>query len=205
MSRISIQCIVEGDGEVAAIPILLARLMRQFCPDRLPVTPRPIRRPRNSIVKARQLEEWVEIAARRVEHRGGVLVLLDADQDLPCTLAPALLTRARAASRECPVSVVLANRNYEAWLIASAASLAGNSGFPLTVPPHPNCEEIRGGKAWLTGWWAGADYYSPTQHQADLTRLIDIPLARQNSPSFDKLCRDVERLCDEVAARFGDT
>jgi Domain of unknown function (DUF4276) len=204
MNRISIQCIVEGDGEVEALPILLPRLMRRFSPDRLPVTPRPIRRPRNSIVKAGQLEGWVEIAARKVELRGGVLVLLDADRDLPCTLAPTLLKRARTASRECPVSVVLANRNYEAWLIASAATLAGNSGFPLTVPPHPNCEEIRGGKAWLTQWWAGTDYYSPTQHQADLTRLMDIDLARQNSPSFDKLCRDVARLCQEVTDRFGD-
>lgn len=205
MSRVEIQCIVEGEGEVDALPVLLSRLIIRSSLECWPVTPRPIRQPRDSIVKTGVLEKWVEVAACRVKFQGGILVLLDADDDLPCQLAPALLGRAQSASRGCPVSVVFANREYEAWLIASAAELAGKSGFHALVPPHPNCDEIRGAKQWLSRWRRLGDTYSPTLHQADLTRLINIDLARQNSPSFDKLCRDVERLCREVTARFGDT
>lgn len=205
MNRVTVQCIVEGHGEVEAVPALLHRLVPQFCPDCFLVTLRPIFRHRSSVVQSGELERLVELAIGDVKLRGGILVLLDADDDLPCQQAPELLDRARVVARGCPVSVVLANREYEAWFIASAASLAGSSGFPAAVPPIANCEHIRGAKEWLSRWKPGADTYNPTHHQADLTRLIDIDLARQNSPSFDKLCRDVERLCQEVTTRFPDT
>lgn len=145
------------------------------------------------------------MALKPTGFRGGVLILLDADKDLPCDLAPKLLSRAKAAARDCPASVVLAKCEYEAWFLASANGLAGKFKLPANLTAPPNCEAIRDAKGWLDHAWAGADRYSPTLHQADLTRLINIDLARQNSPSFDKLCRDVERLCREVAARFGDT
>lgn len=202
MNRVTIQCIVEGHGEVEAVPALLRRLILRFCPDGFPITPMGIRQPRCSIVKTGELERWVEVAARAVRLQGGILVLLDADDDLPCELAPALLDRARTAARNCPVSVVLAKREYEAWFIASASAIAGQMGLPTVAPPMKNCEQVRGTKEWLTRWRAGADIYSPTLHQTNFTRLIDIDLARQNSPSFDKLCRDVERLCQQVVTRF---
>lgn len=205
MSPLTIQCVVEGHGEVKAVPILLSRLIDTFCPGYRPDVQRPIRQPRSSIIKNGALEKWVEAAGRDVGFRGGILVLLDADDDLPCQIGPRLLARAQSASGGCPVSVIIANREYEAWIIASASALAGKAGFPDDFAAPIDCEAIRGAKAWLQQKRAGADQYEPTVHQATLTRLIDIPLARQNSPSFDKLCRDVERLCREVTARFGDT
>ena len=66
---------------------------------------------------------------------GGVLVLLDADDDCPAALGPALLERARAARSDVPISVVLANREFEAWFIAAAESLAGTHGFPADLTP----------------------------------------------------------------------
>ena len=64
---------------------------------------------------------------------GGILVLLDADDDCPAELAPTLLNRARSARPDCRVSVVLANREFEAWFLASAQSLAGRFGFPADI------------------------------------------------------------------------
>lgn len=203
MNRVTLQCIVEGHGEVEAVPALLHRLVPHLCRNSYLVTRSPIHRQRSTIVRVGELERWVEFAARDLRLQGGILVLLDADDDLPCQRAPELLERAQNASRGCPVSVVLANREYEAWLIASAAALAGKSGFPVVVPPHQKCDEIRGAKEWLSRWRAAGDPYSPTLHQAELTRLINIDLARDNSPSFNKLCRDVQSLCEAVTARFG--
>ena len=203
MSPLTIQCVVEGHGEVEALPILLSRLINALCPGRRPDVQRPNRQPRSSILKRGGLEKWVEAAARDVAFKGGILVLLDADSDRPCQLAPVLLARARSASCGCPVSVILANCEYEAWIIASADALAGKSGFSRNLSAPANCEAIRNAKGWLQEARAGANQYAPTVDQAALTRLIDIDLARNNSPSFDKLCRDVGHLCHEVSARFG--
>ncbi len=197
MTQVVIKCIVEGKGEVVALPALLHKLIGQFCPDCLLITPPPILKTRSSLPKTGGLEKWVEVAARNTHRKGGVLVLLDADDDLPCQLAPALLARAQSASQGCPVSVVIANREFESWFLASAASLAGKEGLSANLSAPPNFEEIGDAKGWFKRERAGAGGYRPTLHQAALTR--------RNSPSFNKLCRDVQRLCQEVTARFGAT
>jgi hypothetical protein len=40
--------------------------------------------------------------------------------------------------------------------------------------------------------------YKPATDQAALSAVFDMQIARKNSPSFDKLWRDVERLLTEV-------
>ena len=108
------------------------------------------------------VENAVSAAALRVDTAGGVLVLLDADDDCPAALGPALLERARAARSDVPISVVLANREFEAWFIAAAESLAGTHGFPadLTAPADP--EKIRGAKEWLGQRKTDGRPYKPT-------------------------------------------
>jgi hypothetical protein len=52
-----------------------------------------------------------------------ILVLLDADEVCPATLAAALLARARTQlPHDCPIGVVVANREYEEWFLAAFAS-----------------------------------------------------------------------------------
>ncbi len=128
-------------------------------------------------------------------HAGGVLVLLDADDDCPVTLGPDLLARARRACPDIPVAVVLPSREYESWFLAAADSLAGVRDFPasMTAPDEPDSTP-RDAKGWLTHQRGKHRPYSPTADQALLTNAMDIALARANSPSFDKLCRDVRHL-----------
>jgi hypothetical protein len=45
---------------------------------------------------------------------------------------------------------VLANKEFEAWFLAGASSLAGHHGFPADLAPPPEPESIRGAKEWLT-------------------------------------------------------
>lgn len=86
--------------------------------------------------------------------------------------------------------VVLAVREYEAWLVAAASSLRGRSGLPDDLEPPPDPEAIGSPKAWLDRRMRG---YSETTDQPALTAHLDLDLARA-APSFDKLVREVTRL-----------
>ncbi len=190
---VTIASIVEGEGEVKALPKLLFRLAREFSVHDLRV-PEPMRVPRGRLVAAGEIERAVSAAAGRVSSAGGVLVIADADDDCPAQLGPGLLGRARRARPDLAVSVVLANREFESWFLAAAESLAGRHGFPqdLTRPPDP--ERIRGAKEWLSRSRRGGRPCRPTVDQALLCSAFDLKQARVHAPSFDKFCRDVESL-----------
>jgi Domain of unknown function (DUF4276) len=187
-----IASVVEGQGEVTGLPKLLYRIAHQFSISDLRV-PTPFRVPRGSLIAAGGIERAVDAQARRVDTAGGVLVLLDADDDCPANLGPSLLARARKARPDKLVSVVLPKREFEAWYLAGAASLGGRCGLPnnLVVPEDP--EAIRDAKGWLTRQRTDGLRYKPTADQATLGSAFDIEQARR-APSFDKFRRDVEKL-----------
>src|SRR4029450_10329381 len=73
--------IVEGHGEVAAVPILIRRIAEVVSPGRsLEVLP-PIRVSRQRLLKEGELERAAELAGRKAQPDGGILVLLDAERD----------------------------------------------------------------------------------------------------------------------------
>ena len=90
--------IVEGHGEVQAVPILLRRLAVEIKPEIYLDVPPPIRVKRQKILKEGELERAVELAARKSEPCDGILILLDADSDCPKELAHSLLDRAIAVN-----------------------------------------------------------------------------------------------------------
>lgn len=196
---VTIASVVEGEGEVRALPKLLFRLARQLSVADLRV-PDPMRLSRGKLVATGGIERAVAAVAQRVGKPGGVLVLLDADDDCPADLGPALLNRARAARSDMPVCVVLANREFEAWFLAAAASLAGSQGFPSGLSAPVNPEQIRDAKGWLTKQRSGGRPYKPTVDQAPLVSSFDIQAARHGSPSFDKFCRDAQVLLSHYEA-----
>jgi len=190
---VTIASIVEGHGEVSALPKLLYRLAADFPMVDLRTPKPPWRRPRGSLIAPSGIEREVE-SNSWVGPAGGILVVLDADDDCPAELAPALLDRARSARPDCRVSVVLANREYEAWFLAAAQSLAGHFGFPADMKAPDNPEEIRDAKGWLSRQRSGGHPYKETADQAALTSAFDIRQAREHSPSFDKFCRELTGL-----------
>ena len=190
---VTIASVVEGHGEVPGLPKLLYRIAHQFSIWDLRV-PLPFRIPRGSLVGPGGIERAVDAQARRVDAAGGVLVLLDADDDCPADLGPSLLARARSARSDKLVSVVLPKREFEAWFLAAAASLGGQCGLPedLVAPEDP--EAIRDAKGWLTRQRIDGVPYKPTVDQATLGSAFDIEQARKAAPSFDKFCREIEKL-----------
>lgn len=191
-----IATIVEGHGEVDAVPVLLRRIVQRVSPGTALNLPRPIRVPRNRIVREQELENAVGLAAARAEADGGILVLLDADRDCPARLAPRLLARALAARTDRTIRVVLAKLEYEAWFLAAAASLAGQAGLHEDIAPPDDPEAVRDAKGWLSARMPPGRPYRETLHQARFSAAIDLDLAR-TAPSFDKLWRDLGSLIAE--------
>lgn len=184
-------CVVEGHGDPESVAILIRRVAAQ---ERLAV-PNPIRHsrvPRTTLVRAGEFERVLEFARIRTGPAGRVLVLIDADDDCPRDLAQSLLDRAGART-DLDVSVVIANREFESWFLAGAASLRGKRGLAedLTRPADP--ESIRGAKEWLSGHMVGGHPYSPPVDQPALTAVVDLDECR-GVPSFDKCYREIVRL-----------
>jgi hypothetical protein len=192
---VTIASVVEGHGEVPGLPALLHRIADDHTVRSLR-TPPPFRRNKGTLVVPGGIEAAVQATAHRIGEAGGVLVLIDADDDRPGCRGPELLARARKARSDVPVSVVLANKEFEAWFLAGASSLAGHSGFPPDLAPPPQPESIRDAKGWLTAQRrrAGGQPYKPTVDQAPLARAFDMRQARAGARSFDKFWREVEFL-----------
>ena len=83
---VQIGCIVEGYGDVKAVPILIQRIAESLYPELLIDTLRPIRIPKNKVVKAGELERTVELAARKMGGHGAIIIILDSDDDCPAQL-----------------------------------------------------------------------------------------------------------------------
>jgi hypothetical protein len=185
-----LRCVVEGHGEVAALPILLRRIAQERCGIHVDVR-QPFRVPRHTIVKPGELERAVRLSARQAAPDGAVIVVLDADDDCPATLGPALLARARNSSEGRPVIVVLAEREYEGWLLAAARSLRGQRGLPTDLVPPESADTLRNAKGWLGERMGGG--YRATLDQPALTASVSLDEAL-DAPSFAKLVRDLETL-----------
>lgn len=188
-----IATIVEGYGEVEAVPVLLRRMAERVSPGAVLELPRPIRMPRNRIVRTGELERAIGLAAAVAGANGCILLLLDADDDCPAHLAPQLLERAVEARPDRDIRVVLAKTEYEAWFLAAAASLAGRNGIVEAVERPDDPEAIRDAKGWLSDRMSRGQSYRETIHQASFSACFDLDLAR-SAPSFDKLWRDVSSL-----------
>lgn len=195
---VRIACIVEGHGETSAVPVLLRRIAAVIGSHIDLQIPHPVRFPRSKLLIPGELEKAIELAAAKVAPAGGLLILMDADDDCPLKLAPLLLTRARTARADLPVAVVLPRREFESWFLASAESFRDRFRLPEDLHAPADPEEIGGAKEWLRERLASGNY-SPTVDQPALAAIFDLQQARV-APSFDKLWREMERLLTVLSA-----
>ena len=181
-----VQPIVEGQGDVAATPILLRRLLEEATAWNVQVA-RPHRRRRNQLSRQADLRSAVQVAALTPEC-GGILVLFDADDDCPRESAPQLEAWAHEAARHVPCRVVMANREYEAWFLASIESLRGSAGVCSDAISHSEPERSRDAKGKMRGRMEGGRYLE-TLHQASLTARFDLAETYRRCRSFRRLVR----------------
>ena len=189
-------CIVEGDGEVAALPLLLRRIAPVLGLD-YPEVRYPIRIRRGSFLRPDGDEyraKYLALARAQAGNDGSILVLLDTDGDCPAHIANHWSARLAALTAPRPTALVLANCEFEAWFLAATESIAGRRSLqvPLDRPADP--EAIRNAKGWLRDRMPVGCTYTVTVDQPALAAQFDWQLARTRSPSLDKLCREVLRL-----------
>ena len=124
--------IVEGHGEVQAVPVLLRRIFAEVHPGAYLPMNNPIRVKANRFLQDdAELFKYVTLAALQAKphSKGIVLILLDCEDECPATVGPALLTKAQAVRSDVPISVALSHR--------------GNTklgSWPRRVP----CKELKG-------------------------------------------------------------
>lgn len=183
--------IVEGEGDVAAAPIVLRRLahaLQRFDLDIL----LPARVSRTLLAREAELRRYVELMARKLGPDDAILVLLDADDDCPAELGPRMATWARAQRPDRQTEILIIPREFEAWFLASAASLAGKRGLPdPLLPPDRHPEQIRDAKGWLARQMPRR--YHETVDQAPLAAIFDLQAARACA-SFERFARKLAAL-----------
>jgi hypothetical protein len=184
--------IVEGQSEERAIGLLLRRILVDHGVHDVQVA-RPFRVKRNLVVRDGELERALTQAVRSRIDATGVLVLLDADDDCPATLASELCERG-AKTTHVPVKVVLAKAETEAWILAAIESVRGHRGIEADAKPPAAPELVRDAKGALSRRMEGSRGYVATDDQPALVSVIDLDLATRRSPSFAKLRRDVVSL-----------
>ena len=179
--------IVEGHGEVQALPILLRRLAFDLAPE-IDLHLNPALRVKVSSFLAENggyFEKYIELAARKARAwpRSCVLILLDCEDYCPSELGPRILERAINCRSDVAYLVILAHREYETWFLAAAESLRGICGLPNDLCSPQSPESIRDAKGWLSRQMPTS--YNEPEHQPRMTSAFDFEQARQTH-SFDR-------------------
>ena len=196
-----IQPIVEGHGEVAALPELLRRLIAEAQTWNVSIG-QPIRKHRSQLVRETEVKKAVRLALLQPECRA-VLILFDGDSDCPAELGPTVQTWAADAAGNVPCVVVIAHREYEAWFLASIESLRGYRGTRNDAQAHPHPENPRGAKEQLESRMnAGASYFETTDQPA-FSAIFSLSDAYRRSRSFRKLVSSFEQLVRSMGQEIG--
>ena len=155
--------IVEGHGEVAALPILIRKILAE----RLNRYDLRIARPINAKGKDTLIGRIDRFASLALND-DAALILFDSDEDCALELVRDICASCAGMNASIPIAVVCAVREYESWFLASLGSVVdGAAGFAGNPDAIPNPKE-RLRQAMPDG------RYRETAHQAGLTARIDI-------------------------------
>jgi len=191
-----IQSIVEGDGEVAAFPLLLERLVAELgCYEAIGYS--PFLEKRTGIVKEEKFKRAVQVVSDKSGTRA-IIVLFDADDDCARDLVPRMARWAQEAVPSLPCAVILARREYEAWFLAALESLRGHRRIRDSAQYDRNPEVVRGAKGVVSRFMPQNKPYSETADQAALSAVFDLGQAYHGASSFRKLVKEVCRLLGEL-------
>ncbi|MBI5211400.1 MAG: DUF4276 family protein [Elusimicrobia bacterium] len=181
--------IVEGHGEVGAVPVLLRRLLAQAQCYSVEVG-RPILRTQAQFRSKEEVEKAVKLALLQPDC-AAVVILFDGEDDCPKDVAPRVLSWAKGAAGRVPCDVVIAYREYETWFLSSVESLRGKCGISGIAVPPENPEARRDAKGALEEFMPERRAYSETLDQPALSAVFDMGRAHRRSRSFRKLVKAV--------------
>jgi len=194
---VKIQSIVEGQGEVEALPVLLRRLLSEAHRHEVEID-RPIRRTQAQLRNKEDVQAAMRLAMRQPQC-AAVLFLFDGEDDCPAELGRRVCAWAsEAAAGRVPCATVVAYREYETWFLASLESLRGKHGIRDDAAAPANPESHRDAKGALEAFMPANHSYSETYHQAKLSAALDLRLAAERSRSFRKLVKAIDDLLSQM-------
>lgn len=193
----TIQPIVEGHGEVAAVPCLLRRLFAEAKVSSHVQIGEPIRRKRPEFMSENGVRLMVQIARRR-RHCSAILILFDADDDCPKNLKESIENWAREEDSRIRCHVVVAVREYEAWFLAALESLRGVSGISHDAVSYPEPESVGGAAEKLRKLMPPNRTYSKPVDQLEMTKKFELAEAYRCCRSFKRMADVVVRLASEL-------
>ena len=208
---------VEGEGDRDAVPALVKRLIQPDDWNHVILDEAPISVKGVGNLTRSDSENWLRYLshARKRKDLGGVLLVLDGDipkkaeEDAFCaaTVAKLLAARARAvgAGSTFSVACVFARQEFETWLLAGIASLAGRQLAPdgpkieaTAKAPSGDIEEApRDAKGELSKYIPLE--YKPTIHQALIAKQVSLDAIRARQlRSFVRLETALSQLINAV-------
>lgn len=181
--------IVEGYGDNAAFPHLIAKLGLHF--DLQLISTTPIRVGEwKKLARIGELERALELAHRRnCDH---ILVALDLDDGCAVTEGNSVQDRIETwkNGRQIDVSLVFLIREYESLFLFSAESFSEDAA--LVSESIKFAEASRDAKRMLRKLTKRR--YKETQDQAEYTKRLNLQLLLQRCRSFRKLAKDLTGL-----------
>jgi hypothetical protein len=221
---------VEGKGDVAAIPLLAKRVVKDVgAQDAVFVDPDAFRvRSVATLVKSdcKDFRRWLNAAARTRPDLGGVLIVLDGDcSQVPSTWAKycsktgttsfcthrvaAVLgedSRASRAGEQFSLATVFVMLEFEAWLLAGLESLRGkplaaNRGFVPNDAAYPKKDvDIERIRDAAGELRRIVRPYSKTLDQAVLANSVDLQVVRERCRAFRRFSSAIQQIADAVRA-----
>jgi len=178
--------VVEGKGEVEALPLLLRTYLysRNIWQDVL--GPVICCNGRAKATRPGGIEKLVATSASR-PGCVGVLVLLDSETDLVCVRGPELQGRVGTAGLGKPVRLTLVEQKFEAWIVASAETMPIELSWDPERDPVAAIREALGDRKYIKPVW-----------QPRLTECIDLSVALPRSLTLQRLIRVFDELLESA-------
>jgi hypothetical protein len=187
-----IQPVVEGHGEVPAVPILLRKLAELMGIPFVRIGI-PIRSKRSQLTQEEGLKRYIQMARSQPGCKA-ILVMFDADDDCPKENVPQWLQWAQEAAKPLPCSLVLPNKEYEGWFLACLGSLLAKRGINPVYAYDKDSESKRDAKGELEAHFGPEFHYLETADQPSLTARADWALVHERSRSFRKMVKEARLL-----------
>jgi len=187
--------IVEGDGDVRAVPVLIRKTLEKngiFDVKLLPIQ----RRGEYPSVK-KHFDAYFMAA---IKEKSPILWIMDFDAkgyDCPHTEASKILSRAQTLRPNWPLKIAFLVKEYETlFLHDEQATRTVFPDIPKQVEFPKNPKEIRGAKEWLSAQRPSGMAYKETVHQAKITAHLNLDLLLKHSADFAHIERAVLQLID---------
>jgi hypothetical protein len=194
MKPFVIHPVVEGHGEIAAVEILLGRLLSALGVWGICRT--PSRLPKDQMVADEEAFKWMLDLIRYDTEVSLALFLYDADDNCARDHVPQMRLWAEEANLGIPCHIVMIRREFEAWFLAALPSLQGkeleHGERVADIASFAGAPEAkRDAKSAVGDFILPKKKYRETLHQAQLTRHLDLQMAYRSAPTFRRLVQAI--------------